>query len=158
MNKSGIIIIVLTLLCSITNGCTHDVSKIKDNGDWVKLDPGTPQNGYTLYRGHIYGVRIDADSFYEDFEPLYGIDIESFRVCRNSLYAKDRTKVYFPKDQYEVDGEDFSYGIYDDVLIKEADAPTFKYLGDDYAVDKYNMYYEGKVIPWNEDILKKYNR
>lgn len=158
MNRLLTVIFVFIFSGIVISGCSHDVSYIKDNGDWLKPEPNITQNGYTLYHGHIYGIRIDADSFYEDFEPLYGIDIESFRVCGNSLYAKDRTKVYYPGEQYEVDGETFSYGYYEDVLIKGADAPTFKYLGDGYAVDRNNMYLYGKVIPWNEDVINKYNK
>lgn len=180
-----LLILMMILLSSCThNGnskITNDkpdqnnrISNIEDNGEWIEIGKLKKSNGFYLSKqGLIYGLDIYGiddisteyytESYIEERFPISYADANTFKVCINAddePYAKDDKKVYYAylNGIMFVDGEDMSGEIYlGDLSIREADAKTFKYLGDGYAVDKNHMYLKGEKIKWDDKIINAYN-
>lgn len=145
---------ILILLCF---SCSKEAD-ISDHGEWIHIADNPHINTiYTLYDGNIYCIDIDPKGTpLEAFEPMYGVDVESFLIEKNSYYAKDKRKVYYPMELRICDGMTMSYMTSHYYVIENADPSTFRYLGDDYAIDRNNMYYQGLVICKNDSIIEKY--
>ena len=153
--------------------CTgHDVSKIKDNGEWVDIYDAPLTCGYILHDNRIYGILIDMESAFDEkifwtkdinmALLLDKADINTFKVnliddCYQP-YAKDKNNVYCPID-IEINEWDegsivpYSVIYVDRIIIHGADPNTFKYLGDGYAVDKNHMDWRGERIKWSDSII-----
>lgn len=133
--------------------CHHDTSSIVDKGVWVQLnETDSIHNLYLLYNGKIRFQRSSNDSL---FDSWIDVDIPTFKVCKNSDYAKDKNTVYYPIDTIHLVSDNFWIIYTDNFIVEGADPNTFKYIGDGYAVDKYNMYYRGEVVPWNENKIQR---
>lgn len=156
------------LLCTwlITLSCTHSgYEDVIDNGKWRLLDDEEREGWYLRVNNKIYGCdEIDIKCCIKYYSPLKGIHINTFKVAKDCDYAKDKNHVYYPlhvrcEDSIEESEDgcgDACYFI--EYVIKDADPKTFKYLGDEYAVDKRHMYYQGIQIPWDNDILDEVKR
>lgn len=160
------------IILSLLFGCSDKIADIPSKGVWVDINRMPHQGPYYLINGNLYLGEIYLaededhthilDSITENLPPLCteGIDLNSFKFLLTHddvFYAKDKDKVYNPLNVWAVDGytciERFAEELY---VINEADPQTFKYLGDDYAVDKKNMYYRGWRIHWNDSILERF--
>lgn len=162
---SGILLLIGILSAVLYNKCTDN--PVADNGEWIPISLCRDESGmcssgtYTLYDNHIYCVYLDESCFkcgwsYTDFEPMYGVDIKSFEIEKNSSYAKDRSRVYYPIGLIYADGLYFGYNYSKWYTIAGADVKSFRYLGEEYAVDKNNMYYEGLPVPYDPEIINRF--
>lgn len=133
-------------------GCSYRSDDIKDNGVWVSVPIGESVMGYDNIGGKIYWGYI-TDDFTADSE--LGADIETFRVCKGSEYAKDKHHVYYPQDEVCFDGLDCGGIIAEKMILKGANPSRFRYIKDGYAVSGNQMYLNGKKIEWNDSIIQK---
>lgn len=166
MNKITVIAILLCVISSCIKKSTHKELPA-EKGEWVKLIDTNSVAGYHLINNQIYGLDVDvfetisiSQFLYDyivDYKPINGVDVETFEVCINNErepYAKDKRYVYHPHGGVIYDAEDWSAWEYgSDLKIPGADPKTFRYIGKGYAVDKYNMYFCGGKIKWNDSII-----
>lgn len=161
---SGILLFIGISTVVLYENCRNN--QVEDRGEWIPISLCRDESGicssgtYALYDNHIYCVRLDESCFesgwsYTDFEPMYGVDIKSFEIEKNSSYAKDSKRVYYPVSLRLADGLNFGYSYSEWYTITAADAESFRYLGEEYAVDKNNMYYEGRIVPYDTEIIKR---
>lgn len=173
--RSYIIILILAFLTSCSSCRKNDIPEkdindIPERGFWISIKDANGENGYCFFENKVFGldigIRDTVELYYwlkelQPLAPVYGSDAETFEVCINSdyePYAKDRNKVYYHDHSVTecFDGEEIGGEIYHgDISIDGADPQTFKYIGDGYAVDKYNMYYEGRTIAWDENLINR---
>ncbi len=156
------------LLCIgfISLSCTHSgYEDAIDNGNWRILENFEREGWYLKVNNNIYGCdEINIECCIKYNEPLQDIDVESFLIAENCDYSKDKTHVYYPLlircadllGESSEDCNDYCYFI--EYIIDGADPKTFKYLGDGYAVDRRHMYDEGREIPWDNEIIKRYQK
>lgn len=137
-------------------GCSYRSDDIKDNGVWVPVPIGESVMGYNNIGGKVYWGYI-TDDFTADSE--LGADIETFRVCKGSEYAKDKNRVYYPQDIICYDGIDENGGfggtIAKKIVLKGANPNRFRYIRDGYVVIGNQMYLNGEKIEWNDSIIQK---
>lgn len=133
--------------------CTHNLP-IKDTGNWVRLTEGQYLDGYFIYNNEVYGSYVSGPQDYKYCEPLQGVDTESFLVCAGTGYAKDKDFVYFPIFITCEDSENWSLCYFEDYIVKNANPANFSYLGNGYAVSGRRLFYEGKEIPWDKELVK----
>ena len=153
------LILTMVLFLSLS-ACTYRSDDISDKGEWVSVPVCESVGGYNNINGQIYWGYIVGLDFSEDEN--VGADIQSFRVCIGSEYAKDKHHVYYPQDQVRFDGfkEDEETGEYEafggtiakKMILKGARPSQFKYIGNGYAVSGNKMYHNGEVIEWNDSI------
>lgn len=138
---------------------------IEDKGTWMDICEIKQSNGFLLSNnGQIYGINITSngpfsiEKYLESLSPIPNADVKTLKVCindDNEPYAKDKNRVYYAylNGILFVDGETMSAEIYSgDISIKDADASTFKYIGQGYGIDKKNIYFEGNSVS-NTDVL-----
>lgn len=145
------------------SACTYRSDEISDKGEWVTLSDGESVEGYNNIDGQIYWGYIVGTDFTED--ECLRADINTFRVCKGSEYAKDVHNVYYPQDEVCFDGidenketgecEGFGGTVAEQIILKGVNPSQFKYIGNGYAVAGNNMYRDGKVIEWNDSIVKR---
>ena len=127
---------------------------VVDNGEWVKLDYGENIGNYRNKMGEIYWSNYTPEEYNYYYPPFKGVDVESFRVCKGSRYAKDNKRVYYPVEIFCTDGMHSGGSHATKYVVKGADPATFKYIGNDYAVDSLHMYRNGKEIPWDNEVVR----
>ncbi len=164
MKCKNFAIYLMTFCCFVlTVSCADRSQNIRDRGMWIRLEEGRDCDGYALIGNKVYGVFLGLPQDYSLFDPLQGVDIPSFEVCKGSGYAKDRNHVYYPiritcEDGLieDSDGGEREYGgcYFQEYVIEGSDPATFNYLGNGYAVDKANMYLNGKIITWDNSVLE----
>lgn len=135
--------------------CTDNLS-LKDTGSWIKLTEGQYIDGYFIYNNEVYGSYVTCPQEYKYCEPLQGVDIESFQVCEGTGYAKDKNFVYYPISIICEDAENWSLCYFEDYIVKNATPTNFIYLGDGYGISGKRLFFEGKEIQWDYDLIKKY--
>lgn len=153
--------LIILLILSISS-CSYRSDNISDKGEWVSVPADSSVEGYNNIDGQIYWGYIVGMDFTE--EDNVGVDIETFRVCIGSEYAKDKHHVYYPQDRLCVDGfkEDEETGEYEacggtvakKMILKGAKPSQFKYIGNGFAVSGNKMYHNGEMIGWNDSIAK----
>ena len=140
-----------------------------EKGVWVSINNANNKNGYCIVAEQVYGAWINLQDttnleqvllqIETELNPLVGSDSKTFEVCINpeyQPYGRDANYVYYPKleNTLFIDGEYYGGEIYDsNIRIDGADPKTFKYLGEGYAADKNNMYFEGNKIEWNDSLI-----
>lgn len=122
----------------------HSVEDIPDNGNWVRIGCNYESVGPYLRDDDLFFVMLEGKT------QINEADAETFRVCADSYYAKDINYVYYPSIIL-IANRTIDHITY--YFLDGADAGTFKYIGNGYAVDKNNMYHDGKIIKWNHHIL-----
>jgi len=157
MKKKYIVIIVFCIIALIGTVCLYyaNMPQVEDKGEWVKLQESQKINGWRRIGDKIYGGDIDLSDI-QHFDPLKGVDAESFTACKNSKYAKDKNHVYFPIVEIAVDAETWGGGILKEYIVDGASPNSFKYLGDDYGVDGYTMYRMGEKVKWDKGVVNHY--
>lgn len=118
---------------------------------------------YLLHNNSIYGCYLDNLNDVSRISPLEGVDVSSFEVCKDTEYARDINRVYYPVLAVAIDGENYGYTYFKDYIVRRdwlfgllsttANPKTFKYINDGYAIDGITMYRYGKKVKWNWDIL-----
>lgn len=106
--------------------------------------------GYNNISDQIYWGYIVGMDFTENEN--IGADIETFRVCKGSEYAKDKYHVYYPQNEICFDGLDCGGTVAEKIILKGAKPSRFKYIGNGYAVSGNKMFHDGEVIEWNDSI------
>lgn len=134
-------------------GCSYRSDDIKDNGVWVPVPIGESVMGYDNIGGKIYWGYIVGMDFTED--ECLGADIETFRVCKGTEYARDKHRVYYPHDEICYDGVDCGGVVAEKIVLDGANPSRFRYIGDGYAVSGNQMYLNGGKIEWNDSIIQK---
>lgn len=115
---------------------------VKANKMWTKLEDRVTVDGYTRIGDSIFGGEIACN-----IEPLENIDIQTFEVLPGTKYARDKNHIYYPLVIPCIDYTDCGVCFYGEVIIKDANPKTFKYLGNEYAVDRRKAYFRGEQIP-----------
>ena len=145
--------LILALIVSLLFvGCSYRSDEIKDNGVWMPVPIGESVMGYDNIGGKIYWGYIIGD-FTADDE--LDADIETFRVCKGTEYAKDKYRVYYPQDEVCYDGIDCGGVIAEKIVLEGANPRRFRYIGNGYAVSGNQMYLNGEKIEWNDSIIQK---
>lgn len=143
--------LIMILILSISS-CSYRSDNISDKGEWVSVAADSSVEGYNNIGGQIYWGYIVGIDFAE--EDNVGADIETFRVCKGSEYAKDKYHVYYPQNEVCFDGLDCGGTIAEEIILKGAKPSQFKYIGNGYAVSGNKMFHNGEVIEWNDSITK----
>lgn len=143
--------LIMILILSISS-CSYRSDNISDKGEWVSVPADSSVEGYNNIGGQIYWGYIVGIDFTE--EDNVGADIETFRVCKGSEYAKDKYHVYYPQNEVCFDGLDCGGTIAEEIILKGAKPSQFKYIGNGYAVSGNKMFHNGEVIEWNDSIAK----
>lgn len=89
-------------------------------------------NKYIYNDTHVYWVKSDySDINYTKGKkvPMYGVDLSSFRVLDEKIYAVDNKAVY-----------------YSGIPIAFAEPGSFKLLKNGYAIDKNHVFLQGEII------------
>lgn len=141
---------MVIIIAIIVFSCTDRSANVNDKGEWIRLTNGQECDWYIQKDNVIYGIEISDTAWLRYYEPLEDVDIYSFEVCKGSGYAKDNHHVYYPLEVTCEDGYEFSACYFAKYIIREADPQTFKHIGNGYAVDHNNMFFEGEVIPWDD--------
>lgn len=143
--------LIMILILSISS-CSYRSDNISDKGEWVSVAADSSVEGYNNIGGQIYWGYIVGIDFTE--EDNVGADIETFRVCKGSEYAKDKYHVYYPQNEVCFDGLDCGGTVAEEIILKGAKPSQFKYIGNGYAVSGNKMFHNGEVIEWNDSIAK----
>jgi len=118
-----------------------DISEQKyQNHQWTGLVEKGKIGMYFKRHSKIYCGEV----MYNEY-PMKNIDTASFLVMGESGYAKDKQHVYYPLQQTCVDGENWGCCYCSDYMTG-ADVSTFQFKGGTYGVDRYHVYFMGKVI------------
>lgn len=152
MKKSYRTLFFLFIMTLLSCHLLIDESKVEDNVCWVKLKEGESIDGYTRSGNLIFGGYLDSLVYYPS---MLKVDVQTFEVCIGSSYARDKKRVYYPIKIKCIDATTHGGCYYEEYVIKGAKPETFKYLHEGYAVDKNNMYHNGKKIKWQEWVLEK---
>lgn len=155
-------IYLLIILSALISSCSYRSDNISDKGEWVSVPVNNFAEGYNNIGGKIYWVYIVGMDFTENEN--VGADIETFRVCKGSEYAKDKYHVYYPQNEICFDGikvndeigeyEGCGGTVAEKIVLKGAKPSQFKYIGNGYAVSGNKMFHDGEVIEWNDSIAK----
>ena len=115
-----------------------------------------------------YSIGKDKMGVYYETRKVNGVDVNSFEVLKNDFF-KDKNNVYYKNKKLEIfkpknfevidyslvkQNEDLYYFTEDEnnntkfvpLESKNVDIDTFQILDDDYAKDKNNTYYKGKIF------------
>ncbi len=138
----------------VTNCVVRYPSDLEEYSYWKKLENLERDDLWIRIGDSIYGI----DSYdFDDYRWVGAkdVDVATFEVCVGSEgYAKDKRHVYYPLQMTGYDGETWGTYIEDDgYIIEGADPKSFKCLGYGYAVDRFRMYFKGKPIKWDNEIL-----
>ena len=152
--KSHLSLIIIFLMIL---SCTHNgYEEAIDNGSWVHLGNREREGWYLRVDNYIYGSDVtEIKCCIKYNKPLKGVDANTFEAEQNSDYAKDKNHVYYPLqvrcEDWLKDDEEGCYNscYFMEHLIKG---------GDGYAVDRRHMYDEGREIPWDNEIIKRYQK
>lgn len=155
-------IYLLIILSALISSCSYRSDNISDKGEWVSVPVDSFAEGYNNIGGQVYWGYIVGTDFTE--EENVGADIETFRVCKGSEYAKDKYHVYYPQNEICFDGikvndetgeyEGCGGTVAEKIVLKGAKPSQFKYIGNGYAVSGNKMFHDGEVIEWNDSIAK----
>jgi len=134
------------------SGCSfQNNNEVKDNGIWVQLGYGQSIDGYTRSGNLIYGGYLDSLVYYT---PMSDVDVQTFKVCKGSGYAKDNKRVYYPLMVTCVEGKNYGGCYFEKYVVQKAKPETFKYLKDGYAIDRNQLFYKGEKIKYKNSIIK----
>ena len=137
------------------NNVYYHFQKIED------VDTGT-------FEPEGYSIGKDKMGVYYETLKVNGVDVNSFEVLKNDFF-KDKNNVYYKNKKLEIfkpknfevidyslvkQNEDLYYFTEDEnnntkfvpLESKNVDIDTFQILDDDYAKDKNNTYYKGKIF------------
>lgn len=155
-------ILLLIILSALISSCSYRSDNISDKGEWVSVPVDSFAEGYNNIGGQVYWGYIVGTDFTE--EENVGADIETFRVCKGSEYAKDKYHVYYPQNEVCFDGikvndetgeyEGCGGTVAEKIVLRGAKPSQFKYIGNGYAVSGNKMFHDGEVIEWNDSIAK----
>ena len=143
-------IYLLIIWSVLITSCTYRSDNISDKGEWVSVPTDCSVEGYNNISDQIYWRYIVGMDFTENEN--IGADIETFRVCKGSEYAKDKYHVYYPQNEICFDGLDCGGTVAEKIILKGAKPSRFKYIGNGYAVSGNKMFHDGEVIEWNDSI------
>lgn len=143
-------IYLLIIWSVLITSCTYRSDNISDKGEWVSVPTDCSVEGYNNISDQIYWGYIVGMDFTENEN--IGADIETFRVCKGSEYAKDKYHVYYPQNEICFDGLDCGGTIAEKIILKGAKPSRFKYIGNGYAVSGNKMFHDGEVIERNDSI------
>lgn len=143
-------IYLLIIWSALITSCTYRSDNISDKGEWVSVPTDCSVEGYNNISDQIYWGYIVGMDFTENEN--IGADIETFRVCKGSEYAKDKYHVYYPQNEVCFDGLDCAGTVAEEIVLRGAKPSQFKYIGNGYAVSGNKMFHDGEVIEWNDSI------
>ena len=132
-----------------------NMPQIVDKGEWVKLHKNQRINGYLRIGNQIYGGDIDL-CFLKYFTPLKNVDAQTFEVCKNSGYARDKNHVYYPICEIYYEGDTWGGSQFKEYIVVGASPKTFIFLGDDYGIDGYAMYQSGVKVKRDNAVINHY--
>ena len=154
MKQKSLFGIAVTVACLMS--CTHKLP-VEDSGNWVPLGKDEQIDLYCRHGDSIYAWWGLPEDDYVDFSAMKGVDVETFEVCKTSYeayYAKDKFHVYYPIWIISYDGMECGGMYATEYIVKRADPKTFKYIGNGYGADKRHMYYRGKRIKWDNEVIR----
>ncbi|QUB72182.1 DKNYY domain-containing protein [Prevotella multiformis] len=138
--------VIISVLCVFVVSCKSRKYDYIDKGKWVSLEKGMSIDGYTRVGDSIYGGYGDSVYLHTSVRALKDVDINSFKVCKNTGYAKDANHVYYPLRIICEDALEFGGCYFKDYIMENVSPEEFKYIGKGYATDGYNLFKDGKEI------------
>lgn len=151
--KNSFYVLLLVTLVSCTN--KEVPADFVGQGEWKSLDNLEYHDYYVKFQDHIYGVDLGTSiqTEYMWYDTLK-VDTSTFEYNTASDYTKDKNKVYYPITVECIESDVYLGAcVLREYVVEGADPETFRYIGDEYAIDKDNMYFKGVRIPWNNDIF-----
>lgn len=165
-NQFDWLVVMMSLIVGHLLSCTSRTSvgsvsensverlEVIDNGTWCEIADGEDIGSYLRIGDTIYGCKAFPFEYYHHFPHMKEVDVNSFRVCIGSEYARDSLNVYYPIDVCFVDGYDGGGCYMTKYVVDGADPKTFKYIGNGYGADKRYMYRDGERIPWDNEVIR----
>jgi len=125
-------ILGVTLICSMATASAlpgwTPLAQGKKTGEFSRL-----KSGVFCGETHCNAEPIDADP-------------TSFEVLPGTKYARDKGKVYYPKQLMCSDSADCGICYCTDYVVEHARPASFQYLGNEYAADGPVVYFRGRVL------------
>ena len=140
------------LLCTILDLGAVSCSKyreFKSIGKWKSLCNNESVGMYTRIGNKIYGGNATGIAINKLTSPLNGVDVESFKVCIGSDYAKDKNHVYYPIRMMCSDADTYGGCFFVEYIVKDVSSENFKYIGNQYGTDGYVLVQYGKKVSWD---------
>ena len=122
----------------------------KDAGTWKHLSDNETIEGYTRVGDKIYGGYMLGKPIWDVVKPLENVDAKTFYVCIGTGYAKDCRNVYYPIRECSLDAEDFGGCYFVEYIVSGVRPSDFRYLGNGYGTDGYDLFLEGEKVPWSK--------
>ncbi|MBR6367020.1 MAG: DKNYY domain-containing protein [Bacteroidaceae bacterium] len=122
----------------------------KDAGTWKYLSDKRTIEGYTRVGDKIYGGHYYGKSIWDAIKPMEFVDAETFCVCVGSKYAKDKNHVYYPLHVICEDADEFGGCYFAEYIVSGVRPSDFRYLGNGYGTDGYDLFLEGEKVPWSK--------
>lgn len=122
----------------------------KDTGTWQHLSDKRTIEGYTRVGDKIYGGYYYGKSIQNAIKPMEFVDAETFCVCIGSEYAKDKNHVYYPLHVICEDADEFGGCYFAEYIVSGVRPSDFRYLGNGYGTDGYDLFFEGEKVPWSK--------
>ena len=144
---------ILTFIFLVLTSCNGQTKYFQPTGiidktkeyaqkkEWVSLGDKEQIDGYTRIGDSIFGGEIACD-----IKPLKNVDAKSFQILVGTGYAKDKNCVYYPINTSCIDYSDCGVCFFEQILVKNANPLSFKYLGKDYATDWKLVFFRGQLL------------
>jgi hypothetical protein len=159
-----------------------------NNSEKIKFDQNYSKDSNNVYYMYSHGEKStlvgadsltfeqinefwakDKNSIYNNGRKIDGVDMQTFQIINNSVFAKDKNNVYFPnyidKGEVKFDAQTFEIlsgtylrdknqivslfkagGASELIQITQVDIDTFQAVGGAFGKDKNHVYYDNKII------------
>jgi len=136
-----------------------------DVGEWLNVKDSIRRDSNGNYYFRVYELvhNTTLASEGDGWGPGPVVNINTFKICKGTKYAKDWKRVYYGiecvglelrKGRFRDNPEGLRF-ITDGLIIDGCSPYTFKYIGDGYAIDHKHMYRYGKRIPWDDGVIDR---
>lgn len=162
--KKSLYIFIWLLFLSCMRPTHESYNIIEDVGEWFFAKDSIRRDSNGVYRFIVY--RTEGDNTIEEYGSQWDgyndIDISSFKICKDTGYAKDSRRVYYwvdcvglelQKGRYRRNPGELNFKTMA-IIVKDCSPYTFKYIGNGYGIDYNHMYYNGFEIPWNDSVIQ----
>lgn len=140
MKFAILLISLLSFLSTCNNSSTKTTDKTKK---WISIQK-TNSSKFILINENTIST---GDVPENELSYLENVDVSTFEIWKNSDYARDKNRVYYPINftciEFE-NGDGMCF--YDEYVVENANPNTFEYLGKEYAKDDKSFFFKGKLL------------